>query len=89
METPAQVKVARSGNSKMLPVPAELARAAHAEQGDLYTVELLGGDIVYHRAMSETMVVGSGASRIGVVPAGRALRLAGRSSVPPLDDWDF
>jgi len=85
----ASVKVSRSGNSKMLPVPAELARNAHAELGDTYTVELLGDDIVYHRASREVSVTGAGADRVGVVPAGRALRMAGPSTVPPLDDWDF
>ncbi len=45
---PSAVKVTRSGNSKMLPVPAELARVAHADIGDAYTVEVLGDDIIYH-----------------------------------------
>ncbi len=84
-----QVKVTKAGNSRMLPVPAELARAAHAEQGDTYTVELLGDDIVYHRAASVSMVVGFGSHRMGLVPPGRALRMTGTSSVPPLDDWEF
>ncbi len=87
--TPTSVKVTRSGNSKMLPVPAELARTAHAELGDAYTVELLGDDIVYRRASDHAVVTGSGAERVGVVPAGRALRMTGRSGVPPLDDWSF
>jgi hypothetical protein len=87
--TPTPVKVTRSGNSKMLPVPAELARTAHAELGDTYTVELLGEDIVYRRAGNHAVVIGSGADRVGIIPAGRALRMTGRSSVPPLDDWDF
>ena len=87
--TPTPVKVTRSGNSKMLPVPAELARSAHAELGDSYTVELLGEDIVYHRAGNHAVVTGTGAGRVGVVPAGRALQMTGRSSVPPLDDWNF
>ena len=87
--TPTPGKVTRSGNSKMLPVPAELARAAHAGLGDTYTVELLGDDIIYHRASERALVTGSGADRIGIVPAGRALQMTGRSSVPPLDDWSF
>jgi hypothetical protein len=85
----ASVKVSKSGNSRMLPVPAELARAAHADIGDTYVVELLGEDIVYHRDRGGATISGSGATRVGVVPAGRALQMTGRSSVHALDDWDF
>lgn len=84
-----QVRVTKAGNSRMLPVPAELARAANAEQGDTYTVELLGDDIVYHRAWTESMIVGSGSNRMSVVPSGRPMRMSGPSGVLPLDDWDF
>lgn len=83
------IKVTRSANSKMLPVPAEVARTAHAELGDTYTVELLGDDIVYRRTSGRAALTGVGAGRVGVVPAGRALQMTGRSSVAPLDDWDF
>lgn len=86
---PTPVKVTRAGNSKMLPVPAELARAAHADIGDAYIVEVLGDDIVYHRSTGRVAVSGVGAGRIGVVPSGRGLQMTGRSSIPPLDDWDF
>jgi hypothetical protein len=68
---------------------AELARTAHAELGDTYTVEVLGDDIVYHRASGQAAVTGVGAGRIGVVSAGRALRMTGQSGVPSLGDWDF
>ena len=87
--TSLAVKVTRSGNSKMLPVPADLARAAHADIGDSYTVEIQGDDIVYHRSTGAVSITGSGTGRVGVVPAGRALRMPGNSSVPPLDSWDF
>ncbi|MHB1474624.1 MAG: AbrB/MazE/SpoVT family DNA-binding domain-containing protein [Dermatophilaceae bacterium] len=83
------VKVSKSGNSRMLPVPAELARAAQADIGDVYVVELLGEDIVYHRDLGGATISGAGATRFGVVPAGRALRMTGRSSAGALDDWDF
>jgi hypothetical protein len=83
------VKVSKAGNSRMLPVPAELARAAQADIGDTYVVELLGEDIVYHRERSGVTISGSGATRVGVVRPGRALKAPGRSSVPALDDWDF
>lgn len=86
---PTPVKLTRSGNSKMLPVPAEVARTAHAELGDTFTVEIVGDDIIYHRAGPRAAVTGAGTNRVGVVPVGRALRMTGRSSVPPLDDWDF
>ena len=84
----AQVKVTRAGNSKMLPVPAELARAAHDDVGVAYVVEVRSEDIVYHRA-GRAAVSGTGAGRVGVVPAGRAPRMTGPSSVPALDSWDF
>lgn len=83
------VKVTRSGNSRMLPVPADLARTAQADIGDSYTVEVLGDDIVYHRLTGHASLTGIGAGRLGVVPAGRALRMPGNSTVPPLDSWDF
>lgn len=86
---PSAVKVTRSGNSKMLPVPAELARVAHADIGDAYTVEVLGDDIIYHRSSATVAVTGAGTTRVGVVPAGRPLRMTGDSSVAPLDNWDF
>ena len=89
MPPPPAVKVTRSGNSKMLPVPADLARAAHADIGDSYTVEVLGDDIVYHRSSGQVAITGTGAGRVGVVPAGRALRMTGNASIAPLDTWDF
>ncbi|MHB1066920.1 MAG: AbrB/MazE/SpoVT family DNA-binding domain-containing protein [Candidatus Nanopelagicales bacterium] len=89
MGTRTSVKIARSGNSKMLPVPAELARSLDADIGDAFIVEVSGDDIIYHRDRGGAVVSGSGAGRLGMVPAGRALRMTGRSSVPPLDDWDF
>jgi hypothetical protein len=50
---------------------------------------VLGDDIVYHRASGQAAVTGVGAGRIGVVSAGRALRMTGESGVPSLGDWDF
>lgn len=73
----------------MLPVPAALAHEVCASVGDSYTVESIGDDIVYHRKRSHADVTGTGASKVGVVPQGRALLMAGQSSVPPLNDWDF
>lgn len=89
MTQPMPVRVTRSGNSKVLPVPAELAREAHAEVGDRYTVERIGDDFVYHRTTEGAAISGTGTTRLGVVPAGRALRMSGPSSVAALDTWDF
>ncbi len=83
------VKVTKSGNSKMLPMPAGLAREAGADVGDAYTVEIVGDDIIYHPASSSIRIVGTGSGRAGIVASGRALRTTGRSSVAPLDSWDF
>lgn len=83
------VKVTKSGNSRALPVPAELARDARLDVGDTMSVEVRGTDIVYRRDSNAALVVGEGAGRTGVVPAGRALRMPGRSSSGALDTWDF
>lgn len=89
MTTATSVKVTRSGNSKMLPVPAALATEIGAELGDSFVVERVGDDIVYHPAHSHARLTGEGHSQIGVVPAGRAMRLPSRSAIPALDSWDF
>ena len=89
VESSTTVKVTRSGHSKMLPLPAELARTARAELGDAYVVELVGLDLIYHRTTGAVTIEGTGAHRLGVVAPSRALPLTGRSSVPPLDDWEF
>lgn len=83
------VKVTKSGNSRALPVPAELARDAHLDVGDTVSVEIRGTDIIYRRDPNAALVVGEGAGRVGVVPPGRALRMPGRSSSGALDTWDF
>lgn len=89
MRRVTSVKVTRSGNSKMLPVPAALATEIGAEIGDSFVVERVGDDIVYHPSRSHARLSGEGQSQIGVVPAGRAMQLPGRSVIPALDSWDF
>lgn len=37
----------------------------------------------------EVIIRGHGGHRVGVLPPGRAVQALGRSSVPPLDDWNF
>ncbi len=73
----------------MLPVPAELAREAHADIGDSYSVEVLGDAIIYHRVTGEVAFSGVGATRFATVPAGRPMRMPGLSSLPALNSWDF
>lgn len=88
---PAQrVRVQRNGNSKVLPVPAELARTAAVELGETYTVELAGDDVIYHRtsAGSDVRMFGEGTGRFGVVSEDEVVGVPARSSVRPLD-WDF
>lgn len=83
------VKVTKSGNSRVLPVPADLARDAHVCVGDIMAVEVRGTDIIYRRDAATALVVGEGRSRVAVVPQGRALRMPGRSALGALDTWDF
>ena len=48
------VRVQRIGNSKVLPLPAELAHQIHADVGQVYNVEIAGDDIIYHRRSTGT-----------------------------------
>lgn len=83
------VKVTKSGNSRALPVPADLARDAHVDVGDTLAVEVRGTDIIYRRDPAAALVVGEGPGRVGIVPRGRALRMPGRAVSGTLDTWDF
>jgi hypothetical protein len=57
--------------------------------GKVYTVDLGGDDVVYHRATgSRAQMHGSGADRFGVVPDAEVMAAPQRASVPALD-WDF
>lgn len=87
--TGSPVRVQRNGNSKVLPLPAEMARSQHVELGEVYTVEIAGQDVIYHRASaSQVQLHGSGGGRFGVVPDAEVTAASQRASVPPLD-WDF
>ena len=84
------VRVAKTGNSRALPVPADAARALDVQVGDSFIVEVRAEEIIYHRTrVTESTVTGSGAGRVAVIRPGHGLPIAGRSLVPPLDDWDF
>lgn len=89
MAKSTSVKVTRAGNSKMLPVPAALAREVGAELGDSFTVERIGDDIVYHPSRPGVSVTGEGHGQFGVVPVGRPMQVPGRSVMAALDSWDF
>lgn len=83
------VRVQRSGNSKMLPLPAELARTLGVDLGEIYTVEAIGEDLIYRRRDSRAVVLrGSGADRHGLINEADIMAAPQRASVPPLD-WDF
>lgn len=81
------VRVQRSGNSKVLPVPAEVSREAHIEIGEEYVLEVQGADLFYRAAGAPVSLVGSGSDRIGVFSADQILAAPQRASVRPLD-WD-
>lgn len=88
MET-RTVKVTKSGNSRALPVPSDLARDAQIDVGDAMSVEVRGTDIIYRRNPAGALVVGEGRSKVAIAPRGRALLMPGRSSSGALDTWDF
>ena len=83
------VKVTKSGNSKTLPVPARMARAAGLDVGTVCIIEAVPGGFIYRVDDGEAAMRGTGTGRHGVVPEGRAVGIPMRSSVAPLDDWDF
>ena len=83
------VKVTKTGNSRALPLPAELAKGAGLDVGDTVTVEVRGRDVIYRHGSPTGLILGEGRGRVAVVPAGRAMRLTGRSSNGALDTWDF
>lgn len=83
------VRVQRNGNSKVLPIPAELARSEHVHLGELFTVQVAGDDVIYHRTSSSGVQThGSGAERFGVVPDSAVASAPQHASVAPLT-WDF
>lgn len=89
--TSSPVRVQRAGNSRVLPLPAELARVHGVDFGDLFTVEFIGEDeVVYHRATATAVQLqGTGRDRFGVVPDCEVMPSpVQRVGVPPLD-WDF
>ena len=84
------VRVAKTGNSRALPVPADAVRALDVQIGDCFTVEVRADELIYHRARAnESTVTGSGGGRVAIMRPERSLPITGRSAVPPLDDWDF
>jgi hypothetical protein len=83
------VKVTRTGNSRALPVPAELANSAHIEVGDAFTVEQRDSDLIYRRNPAKVLIVGWGRSRVAITPRGEALASPGRSAIGGHDSWDF
>lgn len=88
--TAPRVRVQRNGNSKVLPLPAELARSAEVDFGETYTVELAGDDVIYHRTnpRSGVQMRGEGSDRFGVVPDDEVMGVPTRNNVRPLD-WNF
>lgn len=61
------VRMTRAGNSRMLPVPAAVARRLRAEPGSRFRLEVLGADLIYHRlddGEPGLSVTGSGQDRV-------------------------
>lgn len=87
--TAPAVRIQRNGNSKVLPLPAELARQINADFGEVYSVEILGDDVIYHRRDTHQVSIhGTGDNRFGVISEDDVMPAPQRDSVPPLD-WDF
>lgn len=84
-----QVKRAKSGNSQALPVPSDLARAAHLDVGDTVPVEVRGGDVAYRRRPAGAAIIGEGRNRVAVAARGQSQLHSGRSVSDGLDTWDF
>ncbi|HZI98399.1 MAG TPA: hypothetical protein VFD41_12820 [Actinomycetales bacterium] len=83
------VRVQRNGNSKVLPLPADVARALDVHFGATYVVEVSGDDVVYHRVKESAVAVsGSAGARIGTVPDTEVSAAPQRVAVPELT-WDF
>jgi hypothetical protein len=87
-DTGKAVRMTRAGNSRMLPVPAEIVRQIGADLGDEYVVQVVGDDVVYHR-QSSVRSAGRGRDRVGVLSSGGATFVGNAPSVGLLDDWDF
>lgn len=87
--TAPAVRVQRNGNSKVLPLPAGLARQIQADFGEVYSVEIAGDDVIYHRRDTHRVSIhGAGDSRFGVISEDDVMAAPQRASVPPLD-WNF
>jgi antitoxin component of MazEF toxin-antitoxin module len=82
------VKVQRSGNSKVLPIPAEVSRLEHVETGQPYVLEIVGDGFLYRRSGPKVAVLRIDGESIGVIPSGAVMGVAQDSSLLPLD-WDF
>ncbi len=87
-ESGTPVKVQRSGNSKVLPIPAEVSRHEHVETGQPYVLEVVGDGFLYRRSGPKVAVLRIGGESIGVVPDEAVMGVPQGSSLPPLD-WDF
>ena len=65
-----EVKVARLGNSRALPLPADVARQQRAEVGTTWRISPRGRSIVYSpidRAGDRLPLEGEGPDRVGVL----------------------
>ena len=87
-ESGTPVRVLRSGNSKVLPIPAEIGRREHVETGQPYMLEIVGDGFLYRRTGPKVAVLRIGGESIGVVPDDAVMAVPQESSLLPLD-WDF
>lgn len=81
-------RVQRSGNSKIIPIPAEVARRLHIEIGDEYVLDAIGSQLVYNRSTPEVSLTRLGDETIGVIDEAVVVGVNSQSTLPPLD-WDF
>lgn len=87
-EAGTPVKVQRSGNSKVLPIPAAVCRQEQVETGEPYVLEVIGDGFLFRRSGPRVAVLQIGGESIGVIPDDALTSVPPASSLPPLD-WDF
>ena len=83
-----RVRVQRSGNSKVMPVPAEAGREAHVELGEEFVLEVSGSDLLYRAVSLSVELIGVGSDRAGLLSADHVVAAPQRTAIPALD-WDF
>lgn len=84
-----RVKVRRSGNGRVLPLPASLAAAFEIDAGEAYVVSVTSDTISYRRVVGEPQGRWTGEGRDAVYHPVAVGFLASERVATVLDNWDF